>query len=238
MDTIISQIKAPTDDNLSFLVPFDFANALDISERNLPHWQQEKVTYFITFRLADSLPQEKLKQLKAEQENWLRHHNEPYSNEEIVEYNILFNEKIQSWLDAGHGSCILKDSLVSKIVEDALIYFNGTRYLLHEWVVMPNHLHILLTPINDFSLVKIMHSLKSYTANKINKSVGRSGKLWKDESYDHIVRNLKQFNAISKYIIMNPVKARPKTGFRSSSKEEGNEIQRHRQDACATLLRK
>ncbi|OGV39776.1 MAG: hypothetical protein A2X48_24050 [Lentisphaerae bacterium GWF2_49_21] len=156
----------------------------------------------------------------TEQENWLRHHKTPYSKEEIKEYTELFNDRIQGWLDAGHGSCILKDEALSKTIEDSLLFFKGTRYLLHEWIIMPNHIHILLTPINGFPLDKIMHSLKSYTANVINKATGRHGKLWKDESHDHIIRNLKQFNAINKYIIMNPIKAGLKSGFRSSSKEE------------------
>ncbi len=235
MDITDNILKETDDENLSFLVPFDYANNLDISDRNLPHWQQPCVTYFITFRLADSLPQVKLNQLKIEQENWKRHHKEPYSKEEVKEYNELFNERIQMWLDAGHGSCVLKDNLVSVIVDDALNYFKDTRYLLHEWVIMPNHIHLLLTPINDFTLEKLMHSLKSYTSNQINKSTGRKGKLWKDESYDHIVRNAKQFRAISKYIIRNPVKAGLKSGYRVSSKKDGELNKSHRQDACATL---
>ena len=221
--------------NLSFLVPFDFANGLQISERNLPHWQQDKVTYFITFRLADSIPQVKLEQLKTEQDNWLKHHSQPYSNEEIDEYKKLFHETIHTWLDAGDGSCILKEEINLIIIENALNHFKDTRYLLHDWVIMPNHVHLLLTPINGFTLKKIMHSMKSWTANEINKSTGRSGKLWQDESYDHIVRNAKQLRAISKYIIMNPVKAGLKRGFRTSPTETGNNINTHRQDACATL---
>jgi REP element-mobilizing transposase RayT len=236
MDITDNILKEPADGNLlSFLVPFDFSNELDIFERNLPHWQQDKVTYFITFRLADSLPQEKLNQLRIEQENWLRHHKEPYSKEEIKEYNELFNEKIQSWLDAGYGSCILKEESNLSIVANALNHFKDIRYLLHDWVIMPNHIHLLLTPTNDFTLKKIMHSLKSYTANQINKYSGRNGKLWQDESYDHIVRNKKQFYAISKYIASNPIKAGLKTGFKCSSKEIIEEIKTHRQDACATL---
>ncbi len=72
---------------------------------------------------------------------------------------------------------------------------------------MPNHVHVLVTPINNYNLATILHSWKSYSASKINKRTGKTGQLWFHESYDHIVRNLKSFYYIREYIRNNPKKA-------------------------------
>lgn len=92
-------------------------------------------------------------------------------------------------------------------MQDALLFHKGAKYKLHAWVVMPNHVHVLLTPLEDVHFPTIMHSIKSYTANEANKIAGRSGQFWQLESFDRYIRNLKHFVGVIRYIENNPVKA-------------------------------
>ena len=176
---------------------------LGIEKRHLPHWQQDGTTYFITFRLADSLPQEKLNRWKTEQGQWHKTHQEPYSKEEKDEYAELFSERINEWLDAGSGSCILAENQNAKGVEQALTHFDGERYTLGSYVIMANHVHVLVTPKTGFELSDILHSWKSFSANGLNKQTGATGTVWQDESYDHIVRSPEQLAFYTDYIQKN-----------------------------------
>jgi valyl-tRNA synthetase len=186
---------------------FDEFAEIDITRRNLPHWQQTSVTYFVTFRLADSLPAAKLAELEDERARWLAHHPLPWSDASKREYYERFSAKIDQWLDAGHGSCVLAKSDVAQIVAKALRHFDGDRYDLGAWVVMPNHVHALVTPKSGHELGAILHSWKSFTSNRINTLLGCSGQLWQHESYDHIVRNEAALGRIGEYIRHNPEKA-------------------------------
>ncbi len=171
---------------------------------NLPHWRQEAVTYFVTFRLADSLPPSKLQLWMREREDWLGRHPPPHDPQTRRDYYDRFVARFQRWLDAGYGRCILAEPAIRKIVADAIPFFQGQRYLLREWVVMPNHVHTVVTPIPGHELSTIMHSWKSYTANKINRRLGTSGAVWQKESFDHIVRGPDQLERIGRYIRANP----------------------------------
>jgi REP element-mobilizing transposase RayT len=217
----LSEISHSRDDcaTLQYAIfkPLDFGIPINISRRNLPHWEQEGTTYFITFRLSDSLPAEKLDEWKTVRAAWLKNHSLPYSKEEWQEYNKLFSQRINDWLDLGHGSCLLRKERVSQIVSDALRYFDGKKYSLGEWVIMPNHVHFIITPYPTFELSDILRSIKSYTSHQINKLLGHSGKIWQEESFDHIIRNERQKNRIEQYIIDNPKTAGLTTGFKCSS---------------------
>lgn len=186
---------------------FDPRADIDISRRNLPHWRQEGCTYFVTFRLHDSLPREKLTALRKERDEWLRDNPEPWSPAQKREYHELFSGKIQQWLDAGHGSCLLREPDAAQIVASSLKHFDAQRYDLVAWVVMPNHVHVLLTPRPGFDLGKILHSWKSFSAHEINKMTGRAGDLWQHETYDHIVRDPESLWHFAKYIVDNPSQA-------------------------------
>ncbi|MBS3905935.1 MAG: DUF1156 domain-containing protein [Syntrophaceae bacterium] len=171
---------------------------------NLPHWRQEGVSYFVTFRLADSMPQDKLLQWEQEREVWLKEHPEPHDEGTRKEYYRLFPERFQSWLDAGYGECILARPDVKEIVENALRHFQGERYYLDEFVIMPNHVHALVSPLEQSTLSRILQSWKSYTAHRINKQLGRSGQVWQKESFDHIMRSPAQMERVRQYIRDNP----------------------------------
>lgn len=172
---------------------------------NLPHWEQGPVWYFITFRLADALPRAVVEEIQSEREQWRRTHDLlRLSREELAEYHRLFSERYERLLDAGSGSCVLRDPLNEEIVHSALRFFEGQRYALDELVVMPNHVHVLVRPLPGHGLADILHSWKSYTANRLNRRLGRTGQLWQHESYDHIVRNEAAMDAIRRYIRANP----------------------------------
>ena len=199
-------------------VPFSPYQETDITARNMPHWQQSNRTYFVTFRLADSIPASKLNQYNAEKEAWLRANPGALTNAQIAEYSRRFPERFHNWLDSGAGECLLKNTSISNIVEQALLYFDGKRHVLDGYVVMPNHVHVLVMPLGIYNLSKILHSWKSYTAHEINKRLNRKGTVWQDETYDHIVRSKEQMLFYRSYIMENPIKANlPDSEYRLGS---------------------
>jgi D-tyrosyl-tRNA(Tyr) deacylase len=188
--------------------PFDPQTSAEIHSRRLPHWEQPGRTYFITFRLADSLPQDKLQQCYVERTRWLKEHPQPLREKEAAEYQRLFPDRLEQSLDAGYGECWLKDSKVAAFVAEALRHFDGERYTLGEFVIMPNHVHVLVTPLGEHKLTDILHSWKSYTAHEINRVLHRTGPVWQEEYFDHIVRNADSLERFAVYIAQNPIVGR------------------------------
>ncbi|MGC9261466.1 MAG: transposase, partial [Phycisphaerae bacterium] len=105
------------------------------------------------------------------------------------------------------GACWLSQPEVARIVADALRHFNGDRYTLHAWVIMPNHVHALTTPAAAVTLSSIMHSWKSFTAKQANGLLKRTGQFWMEETYDRVMRNRKEVITATAYIEQNPVVA-------------------------------
>lgn len=101
----------------------------------------------------------------------------------------------------------MNDPRIASTVQNALLFFDGRRYRLHAWVVMPNHVHALLTPLAGWELGQILHFWKSFTANECNKLLGRHGKFWQKESFDRYVRDERHYHNAVAYIERNPVKA-------------------------------
>jgi hypothetical protein len=125
----------------------------------------------------------------------------------LDELHELCFDQLDQELDRGHGACVLKEPEVTEIVDGALHHFDGERYWLGSYVIMPNHVHVLVRPIMQHSLADILHSWTSFTAHAIGKTLGRTGALWQDESFDHIVRNEHQLGRFGLYISANPSKA-------------------------------
>ena len=208
---------------------FDPEAGIAKSRRNLPHWEQAGCTYFLTWRLADSLPVSKLAEWTESRDRWLALNPRPWSPTTAAEYNREFVARIEGWLDAGHGSCILRRPDVHGILAGALQFFHGQRYDLDACVIMPNHVHVLVTPyvtqafqpgmetnpqagkpvshLISHSLSGIVQSWKGYSAREINRLLGRNGRLWMDENFDHAVRSADQLEHFRKYIRENPAKA-------------------------------
>jgi REP element-mobilizing transposase RayT len=186
----------------------------------LPHVKREGARYFVTFRLADSLPKEVLLKIQAERAEQLqRFHTQealakklgtaPPKSVALDQIERDYFRKLEAYLDKGVGACWLKRSDIAEIVARALRFFDGERYRLDAWVVMPNHVHIVLWPIPNHTVSEIAQSVKRYTAREANKVLGRTGKtFWQPEPYDHWIRNDEEHARCCRYVLNNPVKAR------------------------------
>ncbi|MFZ1416472.1 MAG: DUF1156 domain-containing protein [Defluviicoccus sp.] len=162
----------------------------------LPHWEADETPQHIVFRLADSLPAALL-------ERWRRElaHLPPDAQ------RLERRKRIEAALDAGQGDCWHRQPEIAALIEAALLHFDGERYRLHAWCVMPNHVHVLATPRDGESLSAIVHSWKSFTAKEANRRLGREGTFWQEEYFDRSIRNAEHFAATVAYIENNPVKA-------------------------------
>ncbi len=193
--------------------PFEEAADYRQTWRDLPHRHQSGATAFVTFRLADSLPAAKLQSWHREQTEFLASHPKPWDEQTWKTYRRNFPQRLEEWLDEPHGECLLRQPDIAAVVESALRHFDGDRYVLDAFVIMPNHVHVLVKPLPGHTLEQILHSWKSYTAHCINKQLGRSGQIWEHESFDHLLRSEKQLLRLSAYIRENPEKAGLVDGF-------------------------
>ena len=176
----------------------------------LPHWTMEGAAYSLTFRLADSLPQRVLGVWLSEREHIIRRATRagrPLSRDEENRLNQLHSEKVERYLDAGHGSCWMKDDTIAEIGARALRHFDGDRYDLIAYCVMPNHVHAVIRPLEGHGLPGILHSWKSVTAKAANKPLGRRGAFWRQESYDHLIRDNEDLRHAVEYVLNNPANA-------------------------------
>ena len=165
---------------------------------------------------------------RDERDEWMRLHPEPHDEAARRDYYERFPQRLQQWLDAGIGSCVLALSKVRNLVVNALRHFDTQRYHLDEFVVASNHVHALVTPLAGHSLSDILHSWKSFTAHEILKvteaprllsesKVAEASRLcskthqrrdaaatfppvWQKESFDHIVRSPVSLEQFRAYI--------------------------------------
>ena len=182
---------------------FSYIAETDVRRHNLPHLGQRGVIVFITFRLADSMPLELLSKWRDERETWLAAHPEPWDDVTAQEYAHEFQGRIEKWLDAGHGECVLSRNDCNHVVSEALEHFNGDRYDLHSYIIMPNHEHVLVKLTERGELTKIMHSWKSFTAKKICGIVGASGPVWQRDYFDRLIRSEEHYRHCLEYIRKN-----------------------------------
>ena len=131
----------------------------------LPHCDTDGLIQHITFHLADSIP------ISA-----LDHLERSIAEMPDDEKKEQRRQRYQTLLDAGHGSCVLRRPEAAKVVESALLHFDGERYRLLAWVIMPNHVHVLVETLPGFSVARIVQSWKSFTARRINSLMGDGSK--------------------------------------------------------------
>jgi REP element-mobilizing transposase RayT len=162
----------------------------------LAHFDGGSLPQMVTFRLVDSLP----KAVLGRWENELATLPEARACAER-------RERIERFLDAGAGAMWLSRPEIANLVEGALLHFHGKRYQLDAWVVMPNHVHVLLTTVAGRSLSEVVHSWKSFTGNRANRMLGRVGPFWQPDYYDRFIRNESHFRQAIEYIKANPVNA-------------------------------
>ena len=171
----------------------------------LPHLETAQAIYFVTFRLADSLPAKLLSRWNEDlQQNRNRHKG---NKNGLLQIERQYISKIEKHLDSNGGACWLKDPRVASLVAGALRYFNSQRYFLYAWTIMPNHVHALFELFDSFELETVIHSWKSYTAHKANRLIGRSGRFWEPEYFDRLIRSERHFEFCVRYVLNNPVKA-------------------------------
>ena len=179
---------------------------LHVYYRNLPHWRQDGATYFVTYRLADSLPQTKLNELRALKRAW-EHKHGSYRTKEA--WDTLARDtmrRVEGWLDQGMGTCSLCDRRVASAVAKTMCHFDGNRYELGSYVVMPNHVHVIIRPLvpADYPLEGILQSWKGYLSREFNQILGSSGRVWQNESFDRIIRHPEHLWRALQYIGRNP----------------------------------
>ena len=160
----------------------------------LPHFESSVVIQSVTYRLADALPKEVIERFRQELEG---HEND---DQEL-------RQRIEAWQDAGHGSCALRASAHARIVIEAWQHFDSSRCNLHAWVVMPNHVHLLVQMIPPHTLSDAVESWKRFTATRINQLMARSGRFWQEDYWDRYIHDDNHYRATVAYIHDNPVKA-------------------------------
>ncbi|MCZ7605593.1 MAG: transposase [Planctomycetota bacterium] len=176
----------------------------------LPHWEREHATYFVTFRLADSLPADARKHIEEQRYDIVKtaeHLNRPLTDTERERLDQLYSITVDELLNAGHGACHLKAPDCAAVVAETLTKFDGERYALYAWCVMPNHVHVVFRPFAGHALGDILHSWKSFTAKACNKLLGRTGEFWQRESFDRLIRDREEFDLRVRYTVENPVAA-------------------------------
>jgi REP element-mobilizing transposase RayT len=171
-----------------------------VHRRRLPHWRQAGATYFVTFRECGSLPSHLVEQLHTLR---LALMDKEAAADEYLKADREYFRQMKHYLNAGHGLCRAHDPRVSAVVAATLRYYDGTRYELGEFKVMPNHVHALVRPRDDHELDHIVGAWKSFTANAINQLLETSGEVWQHESYDRLVRNATELARTEHYIQAN-----------------------------------
>jgi putative transposase len=183
---------------------------LEIYVRHLPHWRQEGATYFVTFRLSDSLPQVKLDELANRRREWEQRYPPPWGKEALERLAREHATYVEKWLDQGMGSCLLKEPTFALYLTEAMHHFDGERYELDAYVVMPNHVHAIVRPLacTQHPLETIVGSWKQFSGKRMNWRAGTKGNQWQPESYDRIVRDEEHLYRCLQYIGRNPANAR------------------------------
>jgi type I restriction enzyme R subunit len=183
-----------------------------------PHWSQAGAVVFITFRTFDSIPSEVVERWDRERRDWLLRRgwngNGHWSNgvaqlspAEKATFHKEFNRMRESCLDSCHGRCLLKRPELAAIVAECLHHFDDVRYRLGDFVVMPNHVHLLAAFPAAEGMTRVCDSWLHYSAYRINRAIGEKGRFWQPEPFDHLVRSPKQYDYLRRYIATNPRKA-------------------------------
>jgi putative transposase len=166
----------------------------------LPHFDVPGTVQGVTFRLRDAVPHELVERWRKE----LGWYEDMKADDPAM---VALRERIARYEDAGHGACWLARREIGRMVEDALLHFDGERYRLLAWCVMPNHVHALIKTHDGFPLGDVVQSWKSFTAHEANKVLGRRGEFWMVDYHGRYIRDEKHFTDAIRYIERNPVKA-------------------------------
>ncbi len=169
------------------------------SRGRLPHWEVEAGTYFVTFRLHDSIPDGVVQQMKVRLTQMGIRDDRDLSRR--LQYSI------DKYIARGTGACYLREPKVGSLVNDAIQQLDGKEYRLLAWAVMPNHVHLVFKLLPGRTLAQVMHSLKSFTAKQANAVLRRTGTFWQREYYDRTPRNEQELVRALEYTLNNPLEA-------------------------------
>jgi putative transposase len=198
---------------------YDKNSEVLVTSRRLPHWAQAGTVTFVTWRTQDSIPAPVLLRWRSDRCSWLRAQGidpdrKDWQNQlndlpakARAEFHREFSDRWHYELDAGHGQCVLRQRELAEIVANSLKHFDGERYLLTDFVVMPNHVHLLVVFENEPDLLSQCESWKHFTATRINRILGRKGRFWEQDGFDHLIRSEDFFLYYRHYIAENPTKA-------------------------------
>ncbi len=187
--------------------------------RKLPHWAQAGAVCFITWRTWDSMPAPVVQTWLAERDAWLRQQGVDPSRrgwevllndwpaERLREFRRYVSDRWNDHLDELHGACVLRRPQCAAIVGDSLRHFDEDRYCLSDFVVMPQHIHLLAAFPTEEAMLAQCESWKHYTARQINAVLGRKGRFWEQDAFDHLVRSPGEFERLRRYIADNPRRA-------------------------------
>jgi REP element-mobilizing transposase RayT len=187
---------------------YDLGEIAVTKRGRLPHWQAKHAIYFVTWHLAEALPASVIARLRAERDAEYKRivstrGSLTWAERRSIEVALI--DECQRFLDAQPG--VLGDHRAAQIVHDSLLHFDGERYFLYAWCVMPSHVHVVFSATDGHKLSEIQHSLKGFTSREINKLLGRSGQLWQPEAFDRCIRDAEEFKRTVEYVVNNPVKA-------------------------------
>jgi REP element-mobilizing transposase RayT len=171
----------------------------------LPHWERDHATYFVTFGTVDSLPARVIEKMLSERDSTFRTASQAgraISPSEQLHLDRL--TALDRYLDSGHGECVLARPEIADVMTSVLQFFDGQRYELLAWCIMPNHIHVVMRVSPGCELAQILHSWKSFSAKNINAALGSTGEFWRREYYDHLVRNEADLDRVVEYVAQNP----------------------------------
>jgi putative transposase len=208
---------------------FDASAEFFIHERRRPHWSQAGTVVYATARTCDSLPKEVLLRWEREKNAWFHHRERrlgvpvdfhrgwqaklnELNEQDLDAFRNHFNRRRETELDCCHGACWLKEPVLAKIVSDSLMHFDGSRYRMGDFVVMPNHFHALVVFRNPEDMERQFDSWLQWTATQINRRIGARGHFWQQEPFDHLVRSAEQYTYLREYIRDNPNRANLREG--------------------------
>ncbi|QQL45413.1 transposase [Sulfuriroseicoccus oceanibius] len=170
--------------------------------RDIPHWQQGEAIQFVTFRLADSMPQRVLRRWCDQRKLWMEKNPEPWDEATRRTYHSLFTQEMERYLDAGMGSCLLRERENRDVLEVVFRRDDQRRAIFYSWVIMPNHVRVLFSPLGDMG--RLLKTWKGVSARRI----GRGG-IWQKHYRDTIIRDRGHFACVVKYIRRNPENLNP-----------------------------
>jgi len=214
----ISSLRIP-----AWFVPFslrwcDPERMRESYRRKLPHWRYEGGTYFVTFRLHDSLPRAVAEALHREAAEWERRiakerasMNGNLSAATRKAHEDFLREhfrQLDTHLDECHGSCLLREPTNRAIVHEAFLHFQNDRCRMAAFVIMPNHVHALCQPLPGWHLENLAGSWKKHTADKLNARLKTAGRHWQPETHDRLLRDGEHFLRAVRYIVRNPRRLR------------------------------